>query len=107
MRNPFTREPMISVNDGSLADYYENGGLEENIYSHLCTTNGAWWVNSMKVGEAKRLAFEVPDKDHEQNIIQVYVWILRVNISDTTEDDFRYFYSSQGVAEEKSLRGMN
>lgn len=109
MRNPFTREPMISVNSGSLADYFRNGGTPENIFKdyeqYACSPKIN--LDNIKIGQHARLKFEWPDRDVPNAINEIQVWVLRIGETGVDYDDFRWFYSSQGIQEEKILRGLN
>lgn len=105
IHNPFTREPMISVENGSMADFFQHGGKEEDILKAIRNQN-ALTLASMKIQDAKHFKFDWPDQNVDHALFEVTVWILRVS-DQHGDDDFRWFYSSQGVQEELVLRGWN
>jgi len=108
MKNPYSRGEMLLVESGSLADYFRNGGTPEKIFDdyekHAIRKVD---LNAMKIGEHARLKFEWPDKDVSNYLNEIQVWILKVDDTGIYYDDFRWFYSSEPIEEEKILRGLN
>lgn len=104
MKGPFDLKQMPIINNGSLADYYENGGKEEDIYKHLCGDGSAF--RQMKIKDHARLLFEWPKREPGVQTYDISVWVLRVDDRGIA-DDFRFCYSSQEVQHHKILRGWN
>jgi hypothetical protein len=107
MRNPFTGGDMISVQNGSLADFFEHGGTEEDIINAIRVEIGQSGLDEIDVADPCRVKFEWPDKNIKNCLFEVGVWILRIAQTGDDEADFRWFYSSQGLQEELTLRGWN
>ena len=106
IHNPFTREPMISVENGSMADFFQHGGKEEEDIIRLVREHNPNALKNLQVRNSCRCKFDWPGQNVDNCLFKVTVWILRVS-DQHGDDDFRWFYSSQGIQEELVLRGWN
>ena len=86
---------------GSLADFYEHDGTDSILYDLIKDR-----IQYMNIAEHKKLMFDWKHSTDVNKKYSVSVWILRIENNENA-DDFRFCYSSQGIQEQKVLRGWN
>ena len=101
MKNPYNKSNLVIIEAGSLTDFQEHGGNDQLLFEATKSS-----ISTMKVGEHKRPVFDWDSPEDPEAKFLITLWVLRIS-EGLTPDDFRFCYSSEGIQEQRILRGWN